>query len=192
MPQSPRLPAKSKISLAVPVDAPSVTVNQDETAYTLVSIRVQWKSQTSNEILPADLCSLGKMMCRGTYAQIARAAWKNGKVREQLITLFLKEVDKECCNFCASKDPSILRLTDKKNILDFTKFEKELKERTPLLRSVLFTASVRRRYSSASDLYRIQAVCMVATACLKNRCPQMTAVQLLNTIFIHYSGLMVS
>lgn len=30
--------------------------------------------------------SLGKMMCRRTYTQIARAAWRNGKIREQLIS----------------------------------------------------------------------------------------------------------
>ena len=95
-------------------------------------------------------------------------------------------------NLCASKypRPSILRLMDKKTILDSwlysNKFEKELKERTPLLQSVLLTASVHRRTSNTctSDLYWISAVCMAATVCLKNRCPQMTAVQLLNTIFI--------
>ena len=93
---------------------------------------------------------------------------------------------------CSLKEPSILRMTKKNDILNFTvtKFEEELKERTPLLHSVLLTASVRRRRNT-EDLFWIPAVCMAAAVCLKNRCPSMTAVQLLNTIFNLHSGLMV-
>ena len=54
-------------------------------------------------------------MCRGTYVQIARAAWQDPKVREQLISLFLKEIDEECSGLCSSKDPSILRLRSKQD-----------------------------------------------------------------------------
>ena len=97
------------------VNIPIEMSNQSQNAHeTLVSVKVQWPSQTSDRILPADLCSLGKMMCRGTYTQIARAAWKNAKIREQLILLFLKEIDKESCNLCSSKEPNILRMTKKK------------------------------------------------------------------------------
>ena len=111
--------------------------NQD--TGTIVTVTVQWKSQTSSKVLPDDLCSLGKMMCRGTYTQIARAAWKNDRVREQLTLLLLKQIDKEC-NLCSSKNPSILRLTSKKDILEFTttKFGEEIKQRTPLLHSNSF------------------------------------------------------
>ena len=34
---------------------------------TTVSVKVQWKSKTASRILPDDLESLGKMLCRGTY-----------------------------------------------------------------------------------------------------------------------------
>ncbi len=117
------------------------------------------------------------MICRGTYTQTARAAWKNSKIR--LILLFLKEIDKEFCNLCSLEEPSILKNEKKNDILNFTvtKFEKELRERTPLLHSVLLTRNT-------EDLFWIPAVCMAAAVCLKNRCPSMTAVQLLNTIFI--------
>lgn len=189
----PRVASSRPSSQVAYGNTPVVISNQSQNAHdTLVSVKVQWPSQTSDRILPADLCSLGKMMCRGTYTQIARAAWKNAKIREQLIMLFLKEIDKESCNLCSSKEPSILRMTKKNDILNFTmtKFEKELKERTPLLHSVLLTASVRRRRNT-EDLFWIPAVCMAAAVCLKNRCPSMTAVQLLNTIFIQHSGLMV-
>lgn len=77
---------------------------QTETATeTIVSVEVQWRSKTRRRILPVDLSSLGKMLCRGTYAQVARAAWRNDKLREQLILLVVKEIDKECSGMCSSK-----------------------------------------------------------------------------------------
>ena len=76
---------------------------------TVVSLKVQWKSKTSNRVLPDDLTSLGKMMLRGTYSQIARAAWRNEKIKKTLVSLLLKEINKECFSLCSSKNPSILR-----------------------------------------------------------------------------------
>ena len=58
-----------------------------------VSVKVHWKSKESSKILPDDLESLGKMLCRGTYTQIACAAWRCQRVREQIVILFLKDVD---------------------------------------------------------------------------------------------------
>lgn len=91
---------------------------------------------------------------------------------------------------CSSKEPIILRLTKNIDIQNFTvtKFENELKKHTPLLHSVLMAASVRR---STEDLFWISSVYVAAAVCLKNRCPGMTAMQLLNTIFIQHSGLIV-
>ena len=57
------------------------------------------------------------MLFRGTYTQIARAAWRNSKIREQLITLLLKEVDRECSNMCSIESPNLLRKTRKKDIM---------------------------------------------------------------------------
>lgn len=169
---------------------------QAKTTEAVVSITVQWNSKTSNRVLPDDLNSLGKMMCRGTYTQIARAAWRNCKIREQLISFFLKEIDKESCNICSSKRPSLLRLTKKKDILTFSlsKFDEEAKERIPLLRSVLMSASVRKTKTNTqrSDLYWMPAICMAAAVCVKNRSPCMTVLQLLNSLFIQHSGLMVN
>ena len=161
---------------------------------TVVKVTVAWNSKTSTRVLTDDLNSLGKMMCRGTYTQIARAAWRNGKIREQLISFFLKEIDKECCNMCSSKNPSLLRKTAKKEIVNFsfTKLDEEVKQRTPLLRSVLMSASVRKTKTKRPDLYWMPAICMAAGICLKNRSSRMTALQLLNPLFIQHSGLMVS
>ena len=141
------------------------------TGKTVVKVTVVWNSKTSTRVLPDDLSSLGKMLCQGTYMQVARPAWCNGKIREQLISFFLKEIDKECCNMCSSKNTSLLRKTAKKEIINFsfTKLDEEVKQRTPLLRSVLMSASVRKTKTKRSDLYWMPAICMAAAICQKNR-----------------------
>lgn len=72
---------------------------------TTAFIKVVWKSQTREKKLPADLLSLGTMLCRGTYRQIAAAAWRNDKLRVHLVESFLKAVDAECCRLCSGPRP---------------------------------------------------------------------------------------
>jgi hypothetical protein len=153
----------------------------------VVSVTIQWKSRTSSRTLPHDLQSLGKMLCRGTYKQVAHATWHCEKVREQVILLFLKEVDRECAAMCSKKNPSMLHKTSKEDIVNFslTKLDSELKERTLLLRSVLRAASICKSNLERRNLYWMPAVCM-ASICLKNRSPYMTVVQLLNSLFIQH------
>ena len=124
-----------------------------------------------------------------TYMQVARAAWRCEKVKEQIIILFLKEIDRECTTMCSKKNPSILRKTSKEDIVNFslTKLDGELKERTPLLRSVSMATSIHKRSLERTQLYWMPAVCMASSICMKNRSPYMTVVQLLNTIFIQHS-----
>ena len=77
-------PSTSSAHVAEPVapaDAPAVTE-------TIVVVEVQWQSNTKRRFLPADFCSLGKMLCRGTLTQIARAAWQNDKLTGQLVCYF--------------------------------------------------------------------------------------------------------
>ena len=52
------------------------------------------EKQGTSKILPEDLESLGKMLCRGTYTQIARAAWRCHRIREQIVVQFLKDIDR--------------------------------------------------------------------------------------------------
>ena len=87
----------------------------------------------------------------------------------------------------------MLRKTAKEDILKFslTALEEELKAQMPLFRSVLLAASVRRNKEKSSDHFWMPAVCMASAICLKNRSVYMTAMRLLNTIFIQHSGLMV-
>ena len=113
---------------------------------------------------PPDLESIGKMLCRGTYTQVANAAWRCSKVREHIIRQFLKEINRECSAMCSKKNPSILRKTSKEDInFSLTKLENELKERTPLLRSVLMAASIRKSSLERSNLYWMPAVCMASS-----------------------------
>ena len=48
-----------------------------------VFVRVKWPSKEVERKLPEDLESLAKMLIRGTYKQIANAAWKNVKLRKE-------------------------------------------------------------------------------------------------------------
>ena len=84
---------------------------------------------------------------------------------------------------CSSKDPSCLRSTKEQDVkkFSFSKVEGELQKRAPLLSAVLWTASLRK-----------PSVCMAAAVLLKNRSPCMTLLQLINTIIIYHSGIMVS
>ena len=84
---------------------------------------------------------------------------------------------------CSSKDPSCFRSTKAQDVtnVSFSKVEGELQKRAPLLSAVLWTASLRK-----------PSVCMAAAVLLKNRSPCMTLLQLINTIIIYHSGIMVS
>ena len=84
-PTSTSTPCSTKIT-----KQPRHEVESPSTQATIVSVTVQWKSRTSSRILPHDLQSIGKMLCRGTYTQVARGAWRCTKVREHIILLFLK------------------------------------------------------------------------------------------------------
>ena len=55
---------------------------------------------------------------------------------------------------CSKKNPSILCKTNKEDIVNFslTKLEDELRKRTPLLRSVLMAASIRKSSLERSNL----------------------------------------
>ena len=158
-----------------------------------VTVKVKWPSKNRERKLPVDLESLGKMLVRGTYRQIANAAWKNPSINKHLRELMVRELEKEATQLCSKKKPSCLRNTNKQSMVSFTmeKVSNELKERTPLLHSVLSAVSINRRSKAAKEKSHFGAIAMAAAVCLKNRCKHMTAVQLLITIFIYHSNWMV-
>ena len=134
------------------------------------------------------------MLFRGTYKQIANAAWTIPAVKEQLMQLAQKEIEKEVSQLCSKKKPSLLRATDKDSMKTFSmeKLHDEIKERVPF-HFCWSTASINRR-SRATNITNINfaAVATAAAVCLKNRSRYMTAVQLLITIFLYPSNWMVS
>ena len=140
--------------------------------------------------LPTDLESRGKMLVRGTYKQIANAAWKNPSIKSQLTDLMLKDIGKEATQLYSKKNPSCLRSTDKQSMLSLSmeKVSDEIKERAPLLHSALSAASINR---SSRETSHFGAIAMAAAVCLKNRSRYMIAVQLLVTIFLYHSNWMV-
>ena len=151
-------------------------------------VRVEWPSKTVEKRINPGLDSLSKMIVRGTYKQIANAAWGNVQLRKHLELLFLKEIDKECTGLCSRKNPSCLRSPTKDNLLDFS-FEKqseELPSRAPLLYSILVTASVNKKTSEKSSW--IAGTGMASAILLKNRSPYLNAVQLMLGMFLYHSN----
>ena len=88
--------------------------------------------------------------------------------------------------------PSCLRLTTKDNILKFKleNLDQELLARAPLIRSALM--SLKRSRRKGQDLFITPAVCTAASISLKNRSKSMTALQLIISVIMQHSGLMVS
>ena len=58
----------------------------------VVSVKLQWLNSQKERGLPDDLQSLGEILVRGTYTQIANAAWKSAALRKQLQILALKHL----------------------------------------------------------------------------------------------------
>ena len=164
------------------------------TVTTDVFVRVNWPSKLVERKLPEDFESLGKMLVRGTYKQIAVAAWKNLKLRKEFEVLMAKEINKECSQLCSRKEPSCLRQTGKDSMLSFTmeKVSRELVERAPLFHSLLLAASVNPQSRAKTPHDDFPAVATPGAVCLHNRSKYLIAVQLLITIFLYHSSWLVS
>ena len=167
--------------------------NGNETGKCGVTVTINWPSSERSKQIPEDLHRVCKKLVRGRYDNLAAAVWKHDELRKHIIKLFLKELNRECEKICQIKEPSILRKTRKGDMLKFSydEFEKEMEERTPLLRRVLMTAALRRTKKPEDDLFWQPAVCTAASICLKNRNPCLTAMQLLISDIIQHSSFSV-
>ena len=155
---------------------------------TSVNVRIEWPSNKMEWKVPEQLESLGKMLVRATYKQIANAAWRSPNLRKELQLLVLKEIDPERTAMCSKKEPSCVRSPDKKKLLNFTfeKFYLELSSRAPFFQAILQVCCVNRR----KDAWK-EAVGMATAICLRNRSQFMNGVQLLISIFGYHSNWMV-
>ena len=75
---SPILPSKTKTAckLTSNLGEKRRKTNAD------VTVKVEWPSKEMERKLSEDLESLGKMLVRGTYKQIANATWKHDSIRQ--------------------------------------------------------------------------------------------------------------
>ncbi len=165
----------------------------DHYSATPVSVKVQWPSETRERTLKKDLESLGKMLVRGTYKQIARASWNNPRFRKELQALALKAIDKECHELCSEKRLSILRSPSKEKLqtLSFEKLNNELNNRAPSSSAILHTACVNNRNATKPNEW-MPTIGMAAAVLLRNRSSHLNAVQLLLSVFLYHSSWTVS
>ena len=171
-------------------EVPEQPTQQQTSSSTIpVSLKVQWPSETRERVLNKDLESLGKMLVRGTYKQIARASWQNPKIRKELQILALKDIDKECHELCSRKRPSCLRSPSKEQLhsFSFEKLNNELEKRAPFMRAILHIACVNNRNACRQDEW-MPTICMAAAVLLRNRSSRLNAVQLLLSIFLYHSS----
>ena len=160
------------------------------------------------------------MVFRGTFKQIANAAFRHPEIRACLIQNVMHELDIECkklCSvpnvksddskraekilkFCPSKkksttaiqpSPSCLRLTGKEEIVQFS-LEKFDKGLSEQAPLMrLALMTMSWRRNKNKDLFFTPSVCMAAAVCLKNRSRGMIALQLILTLMMQHSGFMV-
>ena len=164
-----------------------------------VAVQIQWPSKVRQKLLSKDLSSLGKMLCRGTFKQIARAAWRCKQLQQHFLGEIARQIHDECSAMCKREtkkkvkvqEASCLRKTDKESITNFSfeQLEKELKEKAPLFQLILKTASLRLEDKAVKS---IQCVGVAAAVCVQNRSRNMTALQLILTIITQISGFAVS
>ena len=127
--------------------------DREEKKTTAVTVKVDWKNSSKSRNLPEDLISLGSMICRGTYKQIANAAWRHQAFRKAIVTLFLREIDKECGSLCAKTKYSMLRSTSRDEMVNFQfkSLEKEFQAEAPQFWNVMKTAAIQRKKIRNSD-----------------------------------------
>lgn len=179
-------------SSAPAIQTHSTPVKEPRPSKTYVNVKVAWPSKNVEKTLHPDLESLGKMLVRGTFKQIANAAWRSKHIRKHLTVYMLQEIDKECSNLCSRKNPSCLRSPSKQKMLEFS-FEREneeLEKRAPLFYSVLVAGGSNRKKTEKCSW--VPAVGMAASVLLRNRSPYMNAVQLMLGIFLYHSNWAVS
>ena len=164
------------------------TTASNKPSSTSVNVRIEWPSNKMERKVPEQLESLGKMLVRGTYKQIANAAWRSPNLKKELQLIILKEIDRECMAMCSKKQPSCVRSPDQKKLLNFSfeKFNDELSSRAPFFQAILQVSCVNCR----RDVWK-QEVGMAAAICLRNRSQFMNGVQLLISIFGYHSNWMV-
>ena len=134
--------------------------------------------------MPEHLQSLGKMLVRGIYKQIANAAWNNPIIRKHLQILAVKQVDNECHNLCSRKNQVVYGLQLKVSCRTFhwKSLKENLNEELPLR-----TSCVNKRNSKERSEW-VPTIGMAASIILRNNSSRLNAVQVLLSIFLYHSS----
>ncbi len=163
-----------------------------------VTVSIKWADRTKTRVLPPELSAVGKMLCRGTTKQIARAAWQCDTIRKHLYEEVVKQIHKECVAMCVKgctkenkkRRESCLRKTDKESVVNFSfdNLIQELQDRAPLFLLVLKTAALKA--NDTEEKWK-PLIGVAAAVCLRNRSRNMIVVQLMIAIMNRHSGFMV-
>lgn len=144
-------------------------------------------------MLGEDLNPLGKALARrGTYKQIATAAFSSPQLKQWLIKKCLTALHKECIGLCSRKNPSILRKSGPDEMNNFSLHDMcmEWKERAPLFYTFLMTCASGSN-GKRNDSDWSPAVAMSGSILLKKRNNFMNATSTLVSVMIRQSGIQV-
>lgn len=140
-----------------------------------------------------------KQLACGIYQYVANFLWDRTVIRNLLLQKMLKNIQAECSNLCSSKNPSLLRHISPSDIVEFQDraFDRELKERSPILHSVLketvISTKAKNRIkkddtkSTINDSY-IATVCLAASLLLRKRCSAMSAIAYRMSTMLWHGG----
>ena len=113
------------------------------------------------------------------------------QIRSELAKLFFKEVAKESENLVSNKHASVLKKISALDIKNLSLKEVcvELKERCPLLFSVIVTCAVPRERKESPEW--LPSVAVAAAVLMKQRSRMMNSVQIMLMTLIKYTGFQV-
>ena len=111
----------------------------------------------------------------------------------------LKEIQAECSSLCSRKNPSVLCQISPSDIVGLKDcaFDRELKERSPILHSVLNEAVISTKAKNRlkkddtknkGTSARIQTVCLAASLLLRKRCSAMSAIAYRMSTMLWHGG----
>ena len=154
-----------------------------------VQISVKWPSQTRQRELGDDLEPLGKALVRGTFAQMANAAFKCNHLRQELLKRVLVDLRKEMIGLCSKKTPSKCRPSSPSSVVDITIEDicAEWSKRAPIFYAFLVTAGVPPRRADVDTVNKLPSIAVAGSVLLRERCKEINAVQHLISLIIKFS-----
>ena len=126
--------------------------------------------------LSRSLKKIGKYIGRGNRRSIASAVIQNPSLKKEVVSSLCKEIQREVKGVCSDAHDSILRMTSKPAIENFTweRVWQELELKTPLLATTL---SGLLPVSKRTQINVVPALCVCASVLLKLQNQKVNLVQ---------------